>query len=136
MTDYSRSNIILPIFEEAEVFLEALAGKDAQFTFQTFDDVEVWSEEKQKHVKRQDKSLVGIYHGTLTKHKHALSALNAKGAGVYITVNQTDLKGRKEANIVKVRALFVDLDGSPIQPIKDLPEDLQPHIIIESSPNR
>ena len=32
--------------------------------------------------------------------------------------------------------LFVDLDGSPIQPIKDLPEDLQPHIIIESSPNR
>jgi hypothetical protein len=41
MTDYSRSNIVLsPIFEEAEVFLEALAGKDAQFTFQTFDDVE------------------------------------------------------------------------------------------------
>ena len=39
MTDYSRSNILLPHFEEAEAFLNALDGKDAQFTFQTFDDV-------------------------------------------------------------------------------------------------
>ena len=36
MTDYSRSNILLPHFEEAEPFLNAL---DTQFTFQTFDDV-------------------------------------------------------------------------------------------------
>ena len=140
MTDYSRSNIILPIFEEAEVFLEALAGKDAQFTFQTFDDVKVWSEEKQKMIPRKGTpnapDVVRVLNGTFNAHKHALAALNAKGAGVYITVNQTDLKGRKEANMLRVRALFVDLDGSPIQPINDLPEDLQPHIIIESSPNR
>jgi hypothetical protein len=126
----------LPHFEEAEAFLNALAGQDAPFTFQTFDDVKVWSEEKQKMIPRKDKNLVRVLHGTLNEHKHALAALNAKGAGVYITVNQTDLKGRTEANILKVRALFVDLDGSPLQPIKDLPEDLQPHIIIESSPNR
>ena len=56
MTDYSRSNIILPIFEEAEAFLTALAGQEAPFTFQTFDDVEVWSEEMQKHIKRIDKN--------------------------------------------------------------------------------
>ena len=43
MTDYIRSNILLPHFEVAEAFLTALAGQDAQFTFQTFDDVEVWS---------------------------------------------------------------------------------------------
>ena len=134
MTDYSRSNIILPIFEEAEAFLTALAGQDAQFTFQTFDDVKERSTANKKE-KGYD-PFAKVLHGTLNTHKHALSALNAKGAGVYITVNQTDLKGRTEANIVKVRALFVDLDGSPIQPIKDLPEDLQPHIIIESSPNR
>ena len=126
MTDYSRSNILLPSFEEAEAFLTALAGKDAPYTFQTFDDVKG----------RQDKTLARIYHGTFNEHKHALAALNAKGAGVYITVNKTDLKGRKEANITAVRALFVDLDGSPLQPIKDLPEDLQPHIIIESSPHK
>ena len=136
MTDYSRSNIILPIFEEAEVFLEALAGKDAQFTFQTFDDVEVWDEAKQKAVKRMDKNLVRVLHGTLNEHKHALAALNKRGAGVFVAINKTNLEGIKQENILKVRALFVDLDGSPIQPINDLPEDLQPHIIIESSPNR
>jgi len=140
MTDYSRSNIILPIFEEAEAFLTALAGQDAQFTFQTFDDVKVWSEEKQKMIPRKGTpnapDVVRVFNGTFNAHKHTLAALNAKGAGVYVTVNQTDLKGRKEENILKVRVLCVDLDGSPIQPIKDLPEDLQPHIIIESSPNK
>jgi len=39
MTNYSSHGVLSPCFEEAEVFLEALAGKDAQFTFQTFDDV-------------------------------------------------------------------------------------------------
>ena len=124
MTNYSSSNTaLLPIFEEAEAFLTALAGQDAQFTFQTFDDVKVWSEEKQKMIPRKDTpnapNVVRVFNGTFNAHKHTLAALNAKGAGVYVTVNQTDLKGRKEANIVKVRALFVDLDGSPIQPIKD-----------------
>ena len=133
MTNYISHGVLSPIFEEAEVFLEALAGQDAQFTFQTFDDVKVWSEEKQKMIPRKGTpnapDVVRVFNGTFNAHKHTLAALNAKGAGVYVTVNQTDLKGRKEANIVKVRALFVDLDGSPIQPIKDLPEDLQPHII-------
>ena len=126
MTNYSSHGVLSPCFEEAALFLEALAGKDASFTFQTFDDVK----------DRKEKSLARIFHGTFNQHKQVLKALNAQGAGVYVTVNQTDLKGRSLANIVKVRALFVDLDGSPIQPIKDLPEDLQPHIIIESSPNR
>ena len=136
MTDYSRSNILLPHFEEAEAFLNALDGKDAQFTFQTFDDVEVWDEAKQKAVKRMDKNLVRVLHGTLNEHKHALAALNKRGAGVFVAINKTNLEGIKQENILKVRALFVDLDGSPIQPILDLPEDLQPHIIIESSPNK
>ena len=126
MTDYSRSSILLPHFEEAEAFLNALDGKDAQFTFQTFDDVK----------DRKEKSLARIFHGTLNQHKQVLKALNAQGAGVYVTVNETDLKGRSLANMLKVRALFVDLDGSPLQPILDLSEDLQPHIIIESSPNK
>jgi len=137
MTNYSSSNTaLLPIFEEAEVFLEALAGKDAQFTFQTFDDVEVWDEAKQKAVKRMDKNLVRVLHGTFNEHKAKLAAINKRGGGVFVAINKTDLTGIKQENILKVRALFVDLDGSPIQPILDLPEDLQPHIIIESSPNR
>ena len=39
MTDYSRNNILLPHFERSRSLLNALDGKDAQFTFQTFDDV-------------------------------------------------------------------------------------------------
>ena len=136
MTDYSRSNILLPHFEEAEAFLNALDGKDAQFTFQTFDDVEVWSDEKQKTIKRQNKDLVRVYHGTFNEHKQTLAAINKRGGGVFVTINETDLKGHKKENILKIRAVFVDLDGSPIQPILDLEEDLQPHIIIESSPNK
>jgi len=137
MTNYSRSNPVLsPHFDECKIFIHKLAGKNAQFTFQTFDDVEVWDEAKQKAVKRMDKNLVRVLHGTFNEHKHALAALNKRGAGVFVAINQTDLKGIKQENILKVRALFVDLDGSPIQPILDLPEDLQPHIIIESSPNR
>ena len=42
MTDYSRSNILLPHFEEAEVFLKPLQVKTRNSAFQTFDDVEVW----------------------------------------------------------------------------------------------
>ena len=126
MTDYSRSNILLPHFEEAEAFLNALDGKDAQFTFQTFDDVKG----------RQDKTLAHIYHGTFNEHEQTLAAINKRGGGVFVTINETDLTGRKKENILKVRAVFVDLDGSPIQPILDLAEDLQPHIIIESSPNK
>ena len=126
MTDYSRSNILLPHFEEAEAFLNALDGKDAQFTFQTFDDVKG----------RQDKTLVRIDHGTFNEHKQTLAAINKRGGGVFVTINETDLRGRSLANMLKVRALFVDLDGSPLQPILDLPEDLHPHIIIESSPDK
>ena len=137
MTDYSRSNGVLsPSFEEAALFLEALVGKDAPCTFQTFDDMKVWNEDKKKFINRANKSLAHIYHGTFNQHKNALAALNAKGAGVFVTVNETDLTGREAHNIQKVRALFLDLDGSPRQPILDLPEDLQPHIWIESSPNR
>ena len=135
MTNYSNdTGVLSPCFDEAALFLEVLSGKDASFTFQTFDDVK-----ERLKANKKDKGFdpfAKVLHGTLNTHKDALAALNAKGAGVYVTVNQTNLKGRKEANIVKVRALFVDLDGSPIQPIQDLPEDLQPHIIIESSTNR
>lgn len=56
------------------------------------------------------------------------------GYGIFVAVNATNGKGRSTADIVRARALFVDLDGSPIGPVYDAP--LQPHIIIESSPER
>ena len=35
---------------------------------------------------------------------------------------------------MRVRAVFVDLDGSPIEPVMEAP--LQPHIVVETSPER
>jgi hypothetical protein len=34
------------------------------------------------------------------------------GCGVFVTINETDLKGRKKANVVRARALFADADDA------------------------
>lgn len=49
-------------------------------------------------------------------------------------INEGDLKGRSSANVVRVRSVFVDLDGAPIEPILQAP--LQPHMVVETSPGR
>ena len=107
---------------DAEKFLRAFDPSTDKFTFQTFDD----------RKDRKDPKLVRVLHGTLAEHWKTLSALNAAGAGVYITVNETDFKGRKVQNIIRVRYLCVDLDGAPLEPAKTP----QPRIIVESSPKR
>lgn len=93
------------------------------FTFQTFADIEV----------ADGRSLVRVLHGSLNQHYETLAALNAAGAGIYVTVNQTDGKGRRAENITHVRAQFVDLDGAPLAPV--LEWSLKPRIVIETSPN-
>ena len=107
---------------EATRFLEKLDSGNG-FTFQTFDDGD---EEK--------KSLARVRHGSLEEHFPLLGQLNDRGAGIFVTVNETDLKGRKTDNIISVRAVFADLDGAPLEPVREF--WLKPHIIIETSPNR
>ena len=111
---------------EATRFLDALCCSDCRnevFTFQTFSGgknggalAKTWSDtfsrETTGHIKR----------------------LNNAGAGIFVTVNKTDGKGRKNKNVTAVRAPFVDLDGSPIDPVKEW--RLRPYIIVESSPGR
>ena len=61
-----------------------------------------------------------------------LSRLNDKGYGVFIAVNKTDGQGRKASNIVKVRAVFADMDGvSPGAMMDDMP-----HLAVQSSPGK
>jgi hypothetical protein len=102
----------------AEIFLYALGGEC--HTFQVFSD------------KKGDKPYISkVISGTLKEAQSQLFGLNKLGVGIYVTINKTDRKGRKTENIIKVRALFADLDGSPLAPIlKAKPE---PHMIIESS---
>jgi hypothetical protein len=112
-----------PNLDQARQFLELLDPDAEQFTFQTFDDSPAKSE-----------ALAKVYHGSLDELSAPLATLQAAGAGVFITVNETDLQGRKNTNIVRVRACFVDLDGAPLQPV--LACRLEPHVIVESSPER
>jgi hypothetical protein len=113
--------VLMPDRAEAERFLTALGGGGAFFSFQTFDD-------KQQGKRPMSSPLVRVLHGTLTQHWNELVRLNAQGAGVYVTVNQTNLRGRKAEDIVRVRALFVDLDGAPLPT-----QGPKPHIVVETS---
>lgn len=111
--------------DEASFFIELLTGApDAVLTFQTFDD----------DSDRKLGQLISVLHGTLLEHADKLKALNEAGAGIFVMVNEGDLQGRKAANVVAVRALFVDLDGAPIEPA--LESAVPPDIVVSSSPGR
>lgn len=113
---------IAAVPDDAAALLELLAPGEL-VTFQTFDDA-----------KRNRRGLTRILHGTLAEHRQTLASLNARGAGVYWMVNAGDGKGRKATNVQRIRALFVDLDGAPLEPVTTAP--LRPHAIIESSATR
>jgi hypothetical protein len=107
---------------DAERFLALLAPGE-RVTFQTFDE----SGMRRGQLSR-------VLHGTLAEHAGTLTQLNARGAGVYWMVSAGDGNGRKASNVQRVRALFVDLDGAPLQPVRAAP--LQPHCVVETSPGR
>jgi Family of unknown function (DUF5906)/RepB DNA-primase from phage plasmid len=128
---------------EAERFLEALdPTPGARFTFQTFDDNKKRRKERAEANKLRKKQgqrelndpFAQIKHGTLARHWNELVKLNKAGAGIYVCVNETDGKGRKEGNVTRIRAGYADLDGAPLDPVNAA--KLLPHIIIESSPGR
>ena len=109
-------------FRDAEAFLSALAP-DGELTFQTFDEA-----------KPERKELRRVLHGRFGQHANRLEDLNDRGAGCFVMVNRGDMKGRKERNVQAVRALFLDLDGAPLEPIMAAP--LTPAITCESSPGK
>ena len=80
----------------AEEFLTRLDWQAERWTFQTFDD----------NGARKSRGLARILHGTLGEHFETLSSLNRRGAGVFVTINQTDGRGRARENIVRIRSLW------------------------------
>ena len=104
----------------AQAFIAALAGRDSPVTFQTFSEREGTTCRPM------------VKHGSLSKHGDTLRKANEAGAGVFVTINETNLRGRKASDVLKVRAVFADFDGAP------LPETfpLRPNAIIESSPSK
>ena len=101
---------------DARLYSEALAW-GGSITWQTFDDTDE---------KRGD--LVRVLHGTLAECADELVQLNERGAGVFATVNETDGRGRRAANVVRLRALFCDDDGTGV---RHLP--LRPSFVVWSA---
>lgn len=102
-------------------FLDFIAPGEP-LTFQTFDDTPA-----------KRRSLATIRHGHITNCERALLDINARGAGVFWMVNRGDGQGRAAANVKGIRALFLDLDGAPLQPVL---ETIEPHAVVESSPGK
>jgi hypothetical protein len=134
---------IEPNRNEAEQFLKALdPSPNALWCFQTFDDSKERKKERAEANKLRKQQgtaplkdpLARCRYGTLAEHWDELVKLNGRGAGIYVTVNATDGRGRSNENIIRVRALFVDLDGSPIEPVNNA--EVPPHIVMESSVGR
>jgi hypothetical protein len=123
-TSEASANVESDRLSDANVFLTRLDSTTTDFTFQTFDD----------NAERKDERLVRVLHGNLRQHADQLADLNSRGAGIYVTVNRTDLKGRKAENITQVRAVFVDLDGAPLEPVYR--HSVTPQVIVETSPNK
>jgi len=111
----------------AQRFLKLLDPQADKFTFQTFDD----SDEKRGY-------LAQILHGTLAQHSEKLTHLNEQGAGIFVTINRTDLLGRTNANVTGIRRFFVDTDGAPLEPIQmaSIEGKIIPSMLVESSPDK
>lgn len=100
----------------AESFLNQLAGQEACHQFRVI----------HKSGRAQNIS------NTFAECKDQLMRANQQGAGIFVVVNKTDGKGGKDANVVGVNAVFLDLDGEPLAPVME-EEVLLPHLIIETS---
>jgi hypothetical protein len=82
---------------------------------------------------RKDPALTRLFHGPLSIVALQIIALNDAGAGIYISVNSTDLKGRAKRNIESIRAWHLDVDGysrDVLMHLRDLP--LPPSMIARS----
>ena len=113
---------LTPDIAAAQGFLDALRGSP-NFTFMALPE----GDEK-------GTAPPVVLHGTLAQHGSALMGLNRNGYGVFVMVNEGDLRGRKAANVVKVRAHFVDLDGAPIEPVFGCAAP--PNMVVNTSPGR
>lgn len=116
MTDFQ------PDLAEARRFLSMLAP-DGDVVFQTFDD----DEGRRDADPDASKKLAWT-----TRKFDALAAMNAKRAGVFLTVNAVEGNRRKADKVTRVRALFADFDGA------SLPDrwSLDPSILVNTSPGK
>lgn len=116
-----------PDIGEARRFLSWLdASPDAVFHFQAFDDT------KQQRRGRSSRSdLSGTFDAILPQ----LVTYSRRGSGVFVAVNRFELGApRQTPNLVRVRAVVVDLDSVPLN--ETMSVDPPPTLVVESSPGK
>ena len=114
----------VPDLAEVRRFLALLDDGAEWFTFQTATDAE--PKPRPDHLAR----IINLPPDNL----RALAVRNANGAAVWVMINAGDGTGRKGANVTRVRAVFADLDGSPLDPVMRC--ELEPHVVVETSPSK
>jgi putative DNA primase/helicase len=100
--------------KQARRFLHLLDPTASNFTFQAFDD-------------DNNNTRPGLARATSDRDE--IVRLYEFGAGVYVTINETDLTGRKSENIKRIRAVWQEDDKGHGGPFP-----LDPSIVVESSP--
>ena len=103
--------------DEALKFLSTLAPHAKEFHTRTIDD----KKPPRGHLAGNHK-----ISNSLDSYKRLIE-LNHAGAGVFVVVNEG---GQQKNDITRIRAVFADTDGAPLEPLLVL----KPHIIVESSP--
>ena len=104
--------------EQSPRFLKLLDPSAGGFTFQTFDDDRA----------RKNPALTRIVKSP-PPARDELVKLNKQGAGVFVTINETDGSGRKSENITRIRAVWQEDDDG-----FDGAFPLQPSMVVETSP--
>ncbi|MDE2284435.1 MAG: hypothetical protein KGK33_07460, partial [Hyphomicrobiales bacterium] len=124
--------------ESARTFLQYLDPNSDKFTFQTFTDSDQTKRTHKKHPQTGQvvDPLAKVLHGTLDQHWAALVDASRQGAGIFVVINKTTLKGRRSGDSISaVRAYFSDCDGVAQDTIKAALRRLilMPHIVTQTS---
>src|SRR5262245_6028552 len=115
---YSRGPVMDIDIEQSAQFLKLIDPQAGSFTFQTFED-------------RKPPTNGRLARVVLRSPAYPeLQELHAQGAGIYLTINQTDGTGRKIENITRIRAIWMEDDNNG--PRQRLP--LPPSMVVETSP--
>lgn len=70
------------------------------------------------------------FNGSFETHAEKFQSLNDQSRGIFVVINEG---GQRNAEITRIRAVFADTDGAPLNPIT---ETLEPHMVIKTSPGR
>ena len=98
-------------------------NEELLITFQVYDD--------SKKTKRAEHFTACLADNDCAEY---LTKANQSGLGVYFMFNEGDGQGRSNENVTALRALILDLDGAPLDPV--LRCALAPHYVVESSKGR